>query len=165
MHTRNALRVAVFLRKKSPLYPLDGDAAVNRACSTLGVNPVDCGAKLLSIWKIRWMTIFAFDLWNAGYTWTTAHHKTDLPVILVDYGKRLSYVRVGSPDLRNEVNEFVADQHRLHGWEATPPYFQDQTGPVPTYLNPRDLHSVAPDGTRRRIKLTPPPGEGREESS
>lgn len=152
----------MFLREKSPLYPLEGNEAVARACSTLSVDPADSRAKLLSIWKVYRITIFAFDLWNEAYNWATAHYKTDLPVILIDYGKRLSYVRVGSQGLRDEVNGFVANQHRLHGWDVRPPYFQDQTGPVPTYLNPRDQGLVQPDGTVRRMQLTPPPDEGAE---
>ena len=133
LHARSALRVAVFLREKSPLYPLEGDAAVSRACSTLNVDPVDGGAKLLPVWEVRRMALFAFDLWNAGYRWATAHHAADLPVVLVDYGRRLSYVRVAGQELRDEVNGFIADQHRLplHGWEARPLNSRTKQGPCP----------------------------------
>ena len=131
---------------------------VARACSTLGIGTEESRAKLLTIWKVHRLTIFTFDVWNDGYNWATAHHKVDLPVLLVDYGKRLSYVKVGSQDFRDKVNDFVARQHELHGWGARPPYFQNQTGPgVPTYGNPRSMKMVQEDGTVRRAVATPPP--------
>ena len=148
----------MFLRTKSPLYGLEADEAVVRACSTLGVCPEESSAKLLTIWKVHRLIILTFDMWNDGYDWSTAHRKVNLPVLLIDYGKRLSSVKVGSHDFKDKVNGFVARQHELHGWDARPPYFQDQTGPgVPTYGNPRSMKMVQSDGKARRAMTTPPP--------
>ena len=131
---------------------------VLRACSTLGVDAEESGAKFLTVWKVQPLTISFFDLWNNGYNWAMAHHKVDLPVLLIDYGKKHSSVRVGGRKFRDEVNDFVADLYELHGWGAEPPYFQDQTGPgVPTYGNPRSMNVLQPDGMVRRAVATPPP--------
>ncbi|RKK73781.1 hypothetical protein BFJ70_g17599 [Fusarium oxysporum] len=158
LQNQNPTRVVVFLRKKSPFYSLSRDEVMVKACGSLGIDQVKSRAKLLTIWKCDRLTIFAFDLWYDDYDWATAHHKVDLPVLLVDYGKR-SYVKVAGHEFQDEVNTFVARQHELHGWDAKPPYFQDQTGPeVPTYGNPRCVMVVGEDGTTRRAVKTPPPG-------
>ncbi|SPQ27197.1 b5aa7e62-8470-40dc-8c8e-b36c82441ea0 [Thermothielavioides terrestris] len=114
----------------------------------------------MTIYKWDRLTIFAFNVWYDDYDWATAHHKVDLPVVLVDYGKKVSTTRVCGQEFRDEVNHFVARQHELHGWDSKPPYLEDHTLPskVPTYPNPRCVTFVGPDGiTRRQIK-TPPPG-------
>ncbi|KFH42701.1 hypothetical protein ACRE_065530 [Hapsidospora chrysogenum ATCC 11550] len=112
---------------------------VTKACRTLGIDPVASGAELMTIYKWDRLTIFVFKVPYDGYDWATAHHKVDLPVILVDYGKRLSLVKLCGQEFCDEVNQFVARQHELHGWDAKPPYLQDHTlpGVVPTYPNPR----------------------------
>ncbi|KAH7464057.1 hypothetical protein FOMA001_g17894 [Fusarium oxysporum f. sp. matthiolae] len=158
LQNQNPTRVVVFLRKKSPFYSLSRDEVMVKACGSLGIDQVKSRAKLLTIWKCDRLTIFAFDLWYDDYDWATAHHKVDLPVLLVDYGKR-SYFKVAGHEFQDEVNTFVARQHELHDWDAKPPYFQDQTGPeVPTYGNPRCVMVVGEDGTTRRAVKTPPPG-------
>ena len=130
-----------------------------KACSTLGINPSESRAKLMTIWKVERLTIFAFDVWYDKYDWATAHHKVDLPVLLVDYGKRFSSIKIGGSKFRDDVNSFVASQHECHGWDAKPPYFQDQTAPgVPTYKSPRCMKMVGKDGVIRRAVKTPPPG-------
>ena len=129
-----------------------------RVCSTLRVGPVQSCEKLLTEWKWPQLTIFALDLWHDAYDWATAHHGVDLPVLLVDYGKRYSFVKLGSRAFRDEVNQFAAEQHRLEGWDAKPPFFRDQTGPTPTYPNPRDLKMTEADGTICRQVKMPPPG-------
>jgi hypothetical protein len=152
LQEQNPMRIAVFLRKKSPLYSLDDDEVVVKACSTLGIDPVASRAKLMTIYKWDRMTIFAFNVWYDDYDWATAHHKVDLPVLLVDYGKRLSNVKVCSKEFCDEVNQFVARQHTLHGWDAKPPYLQDHTlpGVVPTYPDPRSVNLIGADGIARR---------------
>ncbi|KAF2245109.1 hypothetical protein BU26DRAFT_533216 [Trematosphaeria pertusa] len=124
LQARKPTRVAVFLRRKSPLYPNPYDEVVQKACSTLG-------------WQQ--LTILVFDIFHDEYDVSTAHRVVKLLVILVDYGKRLSYVRMGSLDLQEHVNVHVAKQHNYNGWDGKPPFFEDQTGPVPPkYYNPRD---------------------------
>ncbi|KAJ9160835.1 hypothetical protein NKR19_g2844 [Coniochaeta hoffmannii] len=108
-------------------------------------------------WKWPRLTIFVFDLWYDQYDRATAHHKVDLPVLLVDYGKKYSVVKLASREFRDEANNYVAEQHRLEGWDAKPPFFRDQTGPTPTYPNPRDVKITEADGTIRRLVKTPPP--------
>lgn len=160
LEKKGPMRIAVFLRKKSPVYSLVNDEAVARACSTLGIDPASSRAQLMTIYKWDRLTVFAFNLWYDGYDWATAHHKVDLPVVLVDYGKRMSFVKVCSKEFCDEVNTFVARQNELHGWDAKPPYLQDHTipGVVQTYPNPRCVKVVGPDGVARRRVKTPPPG-------
>ncbi|KAH8707027.1 hypothetical protein GQ44DRAFT_777594 [Phaeosphaeriaceae sp. PMI808] len=139
VQARKPTRVAVFLRRKSSLYPNAYDEVAQKACSTLGVPYNESGHKLLAIQKWQQLTILAFDIFNDDYDASTAHHKVNLPVLLVDYGKRLSYVRIASPELRESINIHVANQHNYNGWDGKPPYFEDQTGSVPPkYYNPRD---------------------------
>ncbi|KAL2174140.1 uncharacterized protein P884DRAFT_294575 [Thermothelomyces heterothallicus CBS 202.75] len=154
------MRIAVFLRRKSPLYPLGNDEVIAKACYTLHIDPEASHAKLMTIYKWARITIFVFNVWYNDYDWATAHHKVDLPVVLVDYGKRLSFVKVCSQEFCDEVNQFVARQHELRGWDAKPPYLEDHTlpGVVPTYPNPRYVRLVGPDGVARRQVKTPPPG-------
>ncbi|RKU44537.1 hypothetical protein DL546_007526 [Coniochaeta pulveracea] len=160
LQKQSPMRIAVFKRKKSPLYSLEDDEVVNRACRTLNIDPVASRAKLMTIYKWDRITIFAFNVWYDDYDWATAHYDVDLPVLLVDYGKRQSCVKVCGKEFCKEVNHFVAGQHELHGWDAKPPYFQDHTipGVVPTYPNPRCVMLTGPDGVSRRQTKTPPPG-------
>ncbi|KAF4976770.1 hypothetical protein FZEAL_6603 [Fusarium zealandicum] len=159
LRDRKPTRVAVFLPTKSPLYSIPNNEVVATSCSTLAVDPIESRAKLMTIWKWDRLTIFAFDIWYDRYDWATAHHQVDLPVLHIDYGKRYSSVKVGGQKIRDEVNRFVAKQHECHGWDAKPPYFQDQTGPkVPTYMNPRCRTYAKENGTIERMVKTPPPG-------
>lgn len=160
LQKQSPMRVVVFLRRKSPLYSLQNDEVVAKACCTLNIDPVASRAKLMTIYKWDRLTIFAFNIWYDGYDWATAHHKVDLPVLLVDYGKRFSCVKVCGQAFCDEVNRFVARQHELHGWDAKAPYFEDHTipGVVPTYGNPRCVGLIGPDGITRRKVKTPPPG-------
>ncbi|KAK4034924.1 hypothetical protein C8A01DRAFT_48811 [Parachaetomium inaequale] len=148
LQQQSPLRIAVFMRKKSPLYSLGNDEVLARACSTLGIDPVASRARLMTIYK-----------WDR-LTHLRLHRVANLPVVLVDYGKRLSCVKACSQEFCDEVNHFVARQHELHGWDAKPPYLQDHTlpGVVPTYPNPRCAKLVGPDGIARRQVKTPPPG-------
>ncbi|KAI1116267.1 hypothetical protein F5Y14DRAFT_76165 [Nemania sp. NC0429] len=159
LQAQRPTRVVVFLRSKSPLYSLEPGEITTRVCRTLGIDPGESRAKLMTIWIWHRLTIYAFDLWYDAYDWATAHHKVDLPVLLVDYGRRMSYVKIAGRELRDRANDHVARQHEQHGWDAKPPYLQDQTGPVaPTYGNPRCVEVVGEDGTVRRAVKTPPPG-------
>jgi hypothetical protein len=83
--------------------------------------------------------VLVFDIFYDNYDLNTAHHKVDLPVLLVDYGKASSVVRKTSHEFSETVNVHVATQHNYHGWNAEPPYFEDQTGHnPPKYEDPRD---------------------------
>jgi hypothetical protein len=87
-----------------------------------------------------------FDNFHDDYEWKTAHHKVDLPVLLVDYGKTSSVVRRASLDFRTFVNGEIASQHDFHGWDAKPPYFEDQTSTEPrSYAFPRSLIKLKKD--------------------
>lgn len=92
LQARSPLRVAVFPRTNSPLYLLEKDELVARACTTLGVDPTESCAKLLTVWKV-YRDHLLLRPRNEGYNWATSYHEVDLTVILVDYGKRLPYVR------------------------------------------------------------------------
>jgi hypothetical protein len=85
------------------------------------------------------LTALVFDIFHENYDVSTAHRKVNLPVLLVDYSRRQSYIRIASPEFREFVNDYVARQHNFHGWDRRPPYFEDQTGAeAPKYENPRD---------------------------
>ncbi|KAF2254343.1 hypothetical protein BU26DRAFT_136779 [Trematosphaeria pertusa] len=140
LNTRKPTRIAVFVRAKSPLYPLLPDQVVRTACSTLGVSAGDSHPTPLVVEKWDRLDVLAFDVFHAAYNPSTAHHEASLPVVLVDYGKRYSVVKAAGPDFQKEVNVAVAREHNLNGWDARPPYVVDHTGTkVPTYPNPRDL--------------------------
>lgn len=129
----------MFLRKKSPLFTDVYDEVVRKACSTLDIPYDRC--KLLAIQVWQRLTVLVFDVFYDDYDVLEAHKVVDLPVILVDYGKRLSYVRLASPEFREEVNNHVANQHNFNGWTGKPPYIEDQTSSVPpTYCYPRHCY-------------------------
>ncbi|KAH8731591.1 hypothetical protein GQ44DRAFT_671594 [Phaeosphaeriaceae sp. PMI808] len=146
LNSRIPTRVAVFVRSKSPLYPHPPDEVVKAACSTLNIPIHDSHPMLLVIEKWDKLDVLAFDIFHATYDPSTAHHVADVPVVLVDYGKRYSVVKAASPDFKKEVNVAVAREHNLNGWDARPPYVADHTGArVPTYPNPRNLITSLPD--------------------
>lgn len=55
------MRIAVLLRKISPLYSLEHDEVVPRACRTLGIDPTASRAELMTILKWERLTIFAYQ--------------------------------------------------------------------------------------------------------
>ena len=130
-------RIAIFLRTKSPLYNHAYNEVIQRACSALDIPYNKTRFIAINIWQR--LTILVFDIYHIKYDVSTAHRQADLPVLLVDYGRKRSYSRVASPEFRNTVNRHVARQHNLHGWDARPPYLQDQTlDHPPSYRYPRD---------------------------
>ncbi|RYP50043.1 hypothetical protein DL768_004329 [Monosporascus sp. mg162] len=67
----------------------------------------------------------------------------NLPVLLVDYGRTQSHVRVACPEFREVVNDHVGTPHNYHGRDGKLPYFEDQTGAAaPKYENPRDTSVI-----------------------
>ncbi|KAB5518235.1 hypothetical protein GE09DRAFT_516302 [Coniochaeta sp. 2T2.1] len=131
------IRVAIYLRTKSPLSSLSSDQIANQTCTVLKVASER--SKLLSIQKWPRLTALALDLFHEDYNLREAHHVVNLPVLLVDYGRPGVHVKVASSQFRQFVNDYVARQFNLNGWEVAPPFFRDQTGVVPpTYANPRD---------------------------
>ncbi|KAL2015207.1 hypothetical protein VTK56DRAFT_6059 [Thermocarpiscus australiensis] len=127
----------MYLRTKSPLYSASYDEVVQRTCSVLRI-PYD-KSRLLAIQKWTKLAAMVFDVFYDDYDVSTAHHKVNLPVLLVVYGRARSHVRVASDQFREFINGYVATQHNYHGWDARPPYFEDQTGAAPPkYENPRD---------------------------
>jgi hypothetical protein len=80
VQARKPTRVAIFLRRKSPLYPNAYDEVVQKACSTLDVSYNESCYKLLAIQKWQQLTILVFDIFNNDYDVSTAHHKANLPV-------------------------------------------------------------------------------------
>ncbi|RYC58314.1 hypothetical protein CHU98_g7895 [Xylaria longipes] len=153
------LRVAVFLRRQSPLYLKNVDppweGVVAAVCSTLRV--VQDRAKLMAVQKFDKLTVFALDFYHDKYDWATAHNLVDLPVVLVEYGKTKTSVKWVSRAFRSQVNKHVAEQHRLHGWQAYPPYFEDQSrkrNGVPSYRSPRNLTAGPLSSAARSAKST-----------
>ncbi|KAJ8133329.1 hypothetical protein O1611_g297 [Lasiodiplodia mahajangana] len=135
--TREPARIAVFLRTKSSLYALTHDQVVRNTCTSLDVPHEK--SRLIAIQKWPKLDVLVFDIFYDNYDPNTAHYKVDLPVLLVDYGKASSVARKASHEFSETVNVHVATQHNYHGWNAKPPYFEDQTGHnPPKYENPRD---------------------------
>ncbi|KAF2454721.1 hypothetical protein BDY21DRAFT_366119 [Lineolata rhizophorae] len=145
LEARKAARVAVFVRKSSPLYTISSNEVVKAACSTLKISIDDSHPTLLFIDKCERLDILVFDVFHVGYVPSTAHHEASLPVVLVDCGKRYSVIKAASEEFRKEVNVSIARQHNLNGWDGKPPYTADHTGPKPpTYPNPRDPSMLWP---------------------
>ncbi|RYP65560.1 hypothetical protein DL770_008972 [Monosporascus sp. CRB-9-2] len=120
----------------SPLYSIAYDEVVRRTCSALDI-PFN-GSRLLATQKWTKLTVLVFDIFYDNYV-PTAHYKVNLPVLLVDYGRTQSYVRVASPEFREAINDHLATQHNYHGWDGKPHHFEDQTSAAaPKYENPRD---------------------------
>ena len=139
LQARKPTRVVVVLRKKSPFYAYAHDEVMQKTCTTIGV-PHHETRKLLAIQKWQQLTVFIIDVFHDDYDASTAHHVTDLPVLLVDFGKRFASTRVASSTFQEQINVQVAKQHNYHGWDGKPPYFEDQTGTIPPiYDNPRDI--------------------------
>jgi len=126
----------VFLRQKSPLFGLPYDDVVRMTCATLSQPYLKSLFLTIQIWPQ--LIILIFEIYHDAYDWSTAHQHVDLPALLVDYGRKRAYARVAGPQTRRLAKQYVAGQHNAHGWNARPPYLQDQTGPTPpTYYNPR----------------------------
>ncbi|KAH9903806.1 hypothetical protein F4778DRAFT_735624 [Xylariomycetidae sp. FL2044] len=161
LETRKAVRVVILLRKKSPLFSKPPEQVVLDTCSFLKVPQEE--SRLVVIQKeLRWLDILAVDLFYHDYDFETAHIAVDLPVLIVDYGKRSSVVkRSVNPDFRKEVNRKVADQHDCHGWFAQLPLVEDRTcGKVPTYYHPRSCKYRNPeDDPRNKMKKKKEEGE------
>ncbi|CAG9950321.1 unnamed protein product [Clonostachys rosea f. rosea IK726] len=51
LRDQKATRVAVFLRTKSPLYPIPTNDVLATACFTLAADPIESRAKLMTVWK------------------------------------------------------------------------------------------------------------------
>ncbi|TRX87784.1 hypothetical protein FHL15_011322 [Xylaria flabelliformis] len=104
----------------------------------------------MAVQKCTKLMVFALDCYHDNYDWATADNPVDLPVILLEYSKTETSVRWVSKEFRFRVNRHVAEQHRLHGWQAFPPYFEDQSrtrNGHPSYRNPRDLFPRPPQNT------------------
>lgn len=136
-HPRKATRVVVFLRRGSPHFDLPYDEVVRMTCATL--SQPHSSSLLITIQIMHRLTVLAFELYHDAYDWETAHEPVDLPTLFVDYGRRRALARVAARETRKMASEYVAHQHDSHGWCAQPPYLQDQTGPTPTYYNPRRM--------------------------
>ncbi|KAI1089508.1 hypothetical protein F5B19DRAFT_372720 [Rostrohypoxylon terebratum] len=137
LETRVPTRIAVFLRRKSPLYSAPHQQVVFDTCSILQVPSEE--SRLIAVQKWPQLDILVFEVFHDAYDPKTAHHKADLPVLLVDYGKASSVAKNVSLEFRGTINKHVASQHNLHGWDAEPPFIEDHTSPGPRkYENPRD---------------------------
>ncbi|KAF2175853.1 hypothetical protein K469DRAFT_609373, partial [Zopfia rhizophila CBS 207.26] len=115
VQARKPTRVAVFLKIKSPLYFNAYNEVVQKAYSTLNIPYNESCYKLFVIQKWQQLTILVFDIFNDDYDVFTVYYKANLPVLLVDYGKRLPYVKVASPELQEHINIYVANQHNYNG--------------------------------------------------
>ena len=140
LRERMPTRVAIFVRTKSPLYLCAPDEIVKAACSSLDIASDINKSKLLVVEKWDRLNILVFDIFHEKYDLSTAHQEENLPVILIDFGKRYSVIKAAMKNFEGKVNRGVARHHNLNGWDKTPPYVADHTGTkVPTYPNPRDL--------------------------
>ena len=127
------------LRKKSFFYAHAYDEAVQKICTSIGILYHET-RKLLVVQKWQHLTILVIDVFYDDYDASTAHHVADLPVLLVDFGKRFASIRVATSTFQEQINVQVAKQHNYHGWDGKPPYFEDQTGTIPPmYDKPRDI--------------------------
>ncbi|KAL5400243.1 hypothetical protein PMIN03_012547 [Paraphaeosphaeria minitans] len=136
LQTQTPTRVAVLLKKRSPLYSSSPDAVVSTTCATLNAS---CDYKLLVIQKWPQFTVLVFDISNSAYDFSTAHQKANIPVLHFDYGSQHTSYKWPSSDFQNLINDQVAKMHNLNGWDRRPPYIEDHTSSEPrTYENPRD---------------------------
>ncbi|KAI9674957.1 MAG: hypothetical protein M1817_001363 [Caeruleum heppii] len=146
-HPQKPTRVVVFLRPNSPLFSLPYEEVVRLTCATVSQPYSKSLFLTIQIWPQ--LTILIFELYHDAYDWSTAHQAVDLPALLVDYGRKRAYARVAGPETRTLAKQYVARQHDSHGWDARPPYLQDQTGPTPPrYYNARRKRyapGVSPD--------------------
>lgn len=72
-------------------------------------------SRLIAIQKWPKLDVLVFDIFYDNYYLDTAHHKVDLPVLLVDYGKASSVVRKTGYAFSEMINAHVATQHNYHG--------------------------------------------------
>ena len=136
LQAQTPTRVAILLKRRSPLYSSSPDTVVSAACAALDVP---CNYRLLVIQKWPQLTILVFDVFHSAYDCSTAHHKADIPVLCFDYSPQNSCCKQPSDDFRNQINNYVAKMHNLNGWDQKPPYTEDLTSQEPrTYRNPRD---------------------------
>jgi hypothetical protein len=108
-------------------------------------------ALLLTVVKHASSSVFIFDVDNDAYDWVTATEQPSpdlLPMAKVEFAREKSAVDdCVREHRRKQHNVYVADQHRSHGWAASPPYFDDLSGTqpgVPCHIYPRSLNSRAP---------------------
>jgi hypothetical protein len=102
------MRIAVYLRAKSPLYSSAYDEVIKIKCAALNV-PYD-RSRLLAIQKWTKLIAMVFDIFYDDYDTSTAHHKANLPVLHVTHG-RASNARVASPQFREFINCHIAQIH------------------------------------------------------
>ncbi|KAK3945114.1 hypothetical protein QBC46DRAFT_372821 [Diplogelasinospora grovesii] len=53
-----------------------------------------------------------FDVFHDDYDASTAHHKVDLPVLRVDYGRARSHAKVASIQFRGLINDHILQATR-----------------------------------------------------
>ena len=96
-------------------------------------------AKTLIVTRWPSVTIMVFDLFNDKYDFQKAHNVDVMDVIAIDLGpKQQPKITKLSNFKKKEVNESVAEFHRLNGFEVQPPFLEDhRDGKVPAYPNPR----------------------------
>ncbi|KAK3303084.1 uncharacterized protein B0T15DRAFT_262937 [Chaetomium strumarium] len=103
VHSRQPARVAVFVQRKSSLYTSSPDQIVKIACTALDIPVDDSRPTLLVVEKWDRLDVLVFDIFHVEYDFSTAHLETDLPVILVDYGKRYSVIKDARAGFRKEA--------------------------------------------------------------
>lgn len=139
---RSPTRIALFIRPPSHQFRRDALDNINEALALLEQT----GTEYIYLAWEQWDTIdiLVFDLWNDAYDFMTAHEPIDLPVVIVDFGRTNTRISIASPMYRREVNDGVAQHHRLNGWDVGPPFVADCTGSNrPSYPSPRDQYPMA----------------------
>ena len=123
---------------------VSSEKVIEKAKSALHLEPIKVHHRFLVNEKWPFLNIFVFDLYHETYRSASGHLPEDLPVLVVEYGRKGTAVSVAGIVRRHEVNIGVARHHNLNGWNCEPPFFADYTLPTPvSYLDPRDSSLLA----------------------
>lgn len=134
---KKPVRVLVIIRKLNKFFERS-DASI-KEIALQHLHEED--GKTLVIAKWPSVTTMVFDLFNSEYDFQKAHNADVMDVIAIDLGAKQNPKITKMSELKkNEVNESVAEFHRLNGFAVQPPFLEDhRDGKVPAYPNPRLL--------------------------
>lgn len=77
------------------------------------------------IWDL--VRIFVFNLYHDQYDCATGHIRHELPAILIHYSRRKVTMTLALKGRRDEVNDTVAELHRVNSWEKQLPFVEDHS--------------------------------------
>lgn len=92
-------RIALLVRTKAPIYSCSPDEIVQTACDTLGIPVAEAVPTLLVVDKwnkldVFVFDVFVFDVYHVNYDPETAHRMCVLPVVLVDYSRQATTIKL-----------------------------------------------------------------------